>query len=112
MKIAKALAVISLAAAQDRSEIIFRQIMLFLVFKKIHEIVDSKFSNVVSGSTQFREKFISHFFSSNRMKIPISEIPGSITPVSAVWTTLALKLTSKATILAMESVERLTQLHY
>lgn len=127
MKIAKALAVISLAAAQDRSEIIFRQIMLFLVFKKIHEIVNSKFSNVVSGSTQFREKSISHFFSSNRMKIPISEIPGSIipgstipdsaipgsiTPVSAVWTTLALKLTSKVTILAMESVERLTQLHY
>ena len=132
MKIAKALAVISLAAAQDRSEIIFRQIMLFLVFKEIHEIVNSKFSNVVSDSTQFREKFISHFFSSNRMKIPISEIPGSIipgstipdsaipdstipgsiTPVSAVWTTLALKLTSKATILAMESVERLTQLHY
>ena len=44
--------------------------------------------------------------------IPDSTIPGSITPVSAVWTTLALKLTSKVTILAMESVERLTQLHY
>ena len=122
MKIAKALAVISVAAAQERSEIIFRQIMLFLVFKELAKWLIQNFLLWFLVLLHFAKSSYCIFFSSNRMRIPISlipgsiipdsTIPGSITPVSAVWTTLALKLTLKVTILAMASVERLTQFQY